>query len=296
MSYFSNTAWSEDVPVRPTSYKIEIQAGPDEEHLTHLRFLENVSTSGNAGITIPPGPQVLRTMLFQTKPIAPAVTPPAPAPGPQPPAPPSGTNPPLGAPAAAATAQIVFLGGSENLLKNPDFASSKDAGGKSSIVGWHGIPSAGIQDETGGPLPTGGYRTLEGSNGNAGEICSDRIPLQPDTDYVFDGWMNSSVSLGFRYLDADGKVVNTQQVGVGGNDDQWHWGAWRLLGNPQARGSGGMRIPAKSAFLEIFFRPNSDMNFAGLSFRAWPPPVPVPPSGAAPTPAAPPISGGSGSN
>lgn len=287
--YFSHTSWRETVSTRPTTYKIEVSGGTDEEHLAHLASYENVATHGVAPIKIPPGVLVVQAKLIRTKPDAPVPLPPgAPAP---PPAPAT----PIALAAPVSIAQILLLGGSENLLENPDFKVSKDSSGKSGIAGWHGLTTAQVGQETGGPLPTGGYATLEGTYNNSSEVSSDPIPLQSGATYVLSGWLRGDGNLGVRFLDADGKKLN-QSIN-GGGDADWQWCAWRLKDNPRWRGT-GETIPPKAVSIQIVFRANQDCAVAGLSLRALPEPAadapvvsrpaPVPPASApslAPKPA-----------
>jgi hypothetical protein len=104
--------------------------------------------------------------------------------------------------------------------------------------------------------------------------------------------MHLQGSVGFRYLDASGKVLNPNQYLFGGNGDEWEWRSWLLKGNAQGPERGEM-IPPQAAFVEVVLNPNQDCDVAGLSFRvlaapAPPPPPPPPPAGQpapAPTPA-----------
>ncbi len=270
--YFSNTPWSDQVPLRPTTYMLNVVGGPDEEHLTtHVASYENVATHGSAPIKIPPGVQVLRAMLFAPKAAASTLAT----------TPPTKDNIP---PAAVATAHVLFLGTSENFLKNPTFATTKDTGGKASVAGWSGLAVASITENTGGPLPSGVYQTLEGGNGNGVEISSERIPLQPGMDYIFDAWMRAWINLGFRYFDADGKALNPNQFVYGNNEEEWQWHSWHLKGNAKRPGRGDT-IPPKAAFLQIVFRINQDSDVAGLSLRLGSNPPAVAPAPASLAPA-----------
>jgi len=279
--YFSNTFWMAGAPVRPTTYRIEINGGPDAQHVTNdvttlVASFPNVATQGNAAIKIPAGITVLQATLVGTKADAPAAPAPAIA---------SGTNPPIGQPAAPnvpgaiASSHLLLLGAPENLLKNPGFEVTKDASGKSVLAGWNGLPPSGVSQQTGGPLPAGGYQSLEGGSGMFGstsEIVSDRIAIQPNTNYVFGCWMRLSGSIGFRYLDAAGKVLNPGQSLSGTNGDEWEWRSWLLKGNPQDS-QRGENIPSQAVFVELVFNPNQDCDLAGLSFRVLAAPAPTPP-------------------
>jgi thioredoxin-like negative regulator of GroEL len=270
--YFSRSAWAEGGTTHPTSYRIEISGGADEPHMTHFTSWDNVASRGSVTVSIPPGVQVIQATLIRTKP-----EPPGPVdPGTTPP-------PPEPVPSAVATGQVILLGGPDNLLKNPNFQISKDASGKTTTDGWHGLISPGATQEKGGPMPDGTYQTLEAINGNFGqssEVVSDKIPLQPNTNYVFSGWMRLSGNIAFRYTDASGKVLNPNQIVWGGNDTDWQWRAWVLQGNPHSP-VGGETIPPNAAFVEISLRPNQDSDFAGLALREWPAPTTAP----APAPA-----------
>jgi tetratricopeptide (TPR) repeat protein len=263
-SYFSHVPWMEGGVSRPTSYRIEVSGGVDEQHLTHFESWDNVATRGSAPIKIPEGMQVIQASLIRTKAEAPTATS-------------SGTppTPPQPVPALIATGQVLLLGGSENLLKNPDFEVSKDATGKKIIGGWHGLLSAGVSQGTAGPLPTEGYQSLESTSGNMGmgpDIVSDPIALQPNTNYVIGGWMRLSGNFGFRYADASGKVLNPNQNVSSSNDTEWQWREWVLQGDPRSP-VGGESIPANAATVQIVIKPNQDSDFAGLSVRVWPAPV-----------------------
>ena len=262
--YFSTGSWVVGEAVRPTTYRIEVNGGPDEQHLTtHLASYSNVATQGHAplGISGTSEIRVVQAALIQTKPDVPPGSSPAPGPAH------ASSTSPL-APEAVATGQLLLLDGPENLLKNPTFQAVKDASGKSELAGWSGVLSAGISQESGGPLPKGGYQSIEANNGMYGgsEITSDRIALLPNTTYVFGGWMRLVGSFGFRYLDASGKTLNPNQFVSGSNDGAWEWHSWLLKNDPREVRR-GETIPAQAAFLEIVFRPSQDCDFAGLSLR-----------------------------
>lgn len=274
------------MPARPTTCTIKVKGGPDEEHLVDVASYKNAATSGSAPIKIPPGTLLLRAELS-------ADNPPASTPATPPSSPP--VVPPFQAmhPAAASSGYSLLLGSGENLLKNPDFKVTKDATGISEVAGWKGVLPAGISQETGGPLPAGGFQSLEASNGMFGgnEIVSDRIALQPNTNYTFGCWMRLSGNIGFRYLDAAGKVLNPNQLIYGGNEGGWQWRSWLLKGNAQGM-LRGETIPNQAAFVEIVFNPNQDCDVAGFSFQVIPDPgafvpVPVPPNSGAKTTSAP---------
>ena len=278
--YCSRTVWKEGMPVRPTTCTIKVKGGPDEEHLVDVASYKNVATSGSAPIKIPPGTLLLRAELSTENPPAPA-----------PATPPTGTPvvPSFQAmhPAATSAGYSLLLGSGENLLNNPDFKVTRNATGLSEVAGWKGVLPAGISQETGGPLPAGGFQTLEASNGMFGgaEIVSDRIALQPNTNYVFGCWMRLSGNIGFRYLDATGKVLNPNQFFYGGNEIGWLWRSWLLKSNAQGMPL-GEAIPSQAAFVEIVFNPNQDCDVAGFSFRVFPSPgasAPVAPIGGAKT-------------
>jgi tetratricopeptide (TPR) repeat protein len=266
-SFQPEVDWSDGVQAQPTSYRIEVNGGPDDAHVTtKIASYDNVNLRGSAPLKIPPGTQVLQAVLVRTKALS--IPPPAnPAPVPE----------------VVDTGHIIPLGGAENLLKNPEFKETKDTTGKPMIAGWHGIMPTNVSQETGGPLPTGSV-SIEINNGMFGmnaEIVADRIAIQPGTNYVLSGWARSQVNLGWRCLDADGKVLDTRQFGGSRNENRWWWAAY-TLGEHTGRRIGGESIPAKTAFVEIFARPNQSFNLAGLSFRVWPTVTP------APTPATPP--------
>jgi predicted Zn-dependent protease len=273
-AYSPPTAWNEAIHDRATTLKIEVRAGPDEEHVTTpVATLENVALHGSAPIRIPPGMQVLQATLVRTKPLP--VQPTA-----------TSASPSNSPPGPVAAGHLVLLGGPENLLKNPEFNVTRDATGKSVVDGWHGLIPANISQESGGPLPAGGYQAIEVNNGMFGsrEITSDRIALQPDTNYVLSGWMSASTTLGIRCLDADGKVLNDDHFDVGGGGDgRWLWYGF-TLGEHSGRRNGGSSIPPNTVFVEIFLKSNQDFNVANLSFRVWPTPsTAVPPTAPKPT-------------
>ena len=259
--YFSNTSWMEGVPVRPTDYKIEVSGGPDKLHLAHIASFENVSTRGSAAIKIPAGMQVVQAMLQRTKPVP--LPPGSPTPSPA-------QVSPVSAPAAVG--HVLPLGTGDNLLKNPDFIISRDPTGKAEIVGWKGLATDSVSHETGGPLPSGGYESLEVNNGNFGgaEIVSERISIQPNTDYVCGGWMRFSGNIQFRYLNADGKVLNNNESGYGGNEDDLRWRSWIFAAKVDGAPEGALVFPPGTAFMEIAFKPNQDCDLAGLAFRVQP--------------------------
>jgi tetratricopeptide (TPR) repeat protein len=247
-----HTSWYEGTNSRPTKYKIEVSAGPDDQHLVHLATFDNVATHGSAALKIPPGPGVIQAKLIVPPEIPPAAT-----------------------PAWALNGPILFLGGPENLLKNPDFQLSKDTSGLAMIDGWHGLLPASVSQESGGPLPSGGYQSLEMASGGFGappEITSERIPIQPGTDYVFSGWMRLSGNIGFRYFDAAGKTLNPNANITGANDTEWQWRSWLLKGDLQSTLPGEV-IPPNAAFFQLILSPNQGLDCAGLSLRVWPVPT-----------------------
>jgi hypothetical protein len=230
-----------------TTYRLEVSGGPDEEHLTHIASLDHVATQGHEVIKTPYGVAVVQASLARTT---------------------SGPPPASTDEANVATGHLLFVSGPENLLTNPGFKATKDATGATTVAGWRGVSSSGVTQETGGPLPSGGYQSvaITSSMSGAGEIVCDRIPVQPGAAYVFSGWVRTSLSLGIRYLDADGKMLSTNQFGLGGNnDDRWWWCAYKIGARE------GRSIPGKAAFIELFLRPNQDFAVAGLSFEVWPP-------------------------
>jgi len=254
-SFQPETDWRDDILNRPTTCRIEVMGGPDDRNITtKLATYESVGTRAGAAIKIPEGVQVLQAKLIRTKVLSAA---------------PGGTPPPA-TPTEIDAGHILPVGGPENLLKNPDFAVTKDANGKAEIVGWRGILPAGVAQETGGPLPSGRFQTLEASNGMTGgaEIISDRIALQPGTNYVLTGWMRSSVNLGWRLLDADGKVLTSNQFSGYRSENRWWWGTFTL--GAQTGRMGGTRIPPTAAFVEIMLKAGQDFGVAGLSCRPWP--------------------------
>ena len=256
--------WADGVPGAPTTYRIEVNGGPDASHVTtKIASYDNVKVRGSGPIKIPPGTQALEAVLVRTKPLP--VQPPA---------------TPKAVPEVVDTGHIIPLGGAENLLKNPDFKETKDATGKPMIAGWHGILPANVSPETGGPLPSGDARAIEVNNdmfGGGSEIVADRIAIQPDTSYVLSGWVRGSVAMGWRCFDADGNALDTRQFGGSRQENQWWWTA-TTLGERRGRHDGGQPIPSKTAFIEIYFRPNQDFHVAGLSFRLWPTAAPVLPA------------------
>ncbi len=275
-AYFSNTSWMNGVPVRPTTNKIEISVGPDRQHLTVLTTLDKVATSGSTPIKIPSGTRVLQaSLLLGAKSPAPPVKP---APDAVP-----ATAAPL------AVGHLMLVPSMENLLQNPDFKVTKDASGKAQIVGWRGLTTAGVSQEKGGPVPVLGYQSLDGGNnnyGNTAEITSDRIPLAPETSYVFGGWMRFAGSIKFRFYDAEGKSLNPNEVNYG-TWDHFQWRSWLFSprGNSSSRRTelgDSNSIPAKAVAMEIVLKPNQESDVADLSLRVLGEAV-------APAPAAPPV-------
>jgi hypothetical protein len=265
-TYFSKTAWTEGIASRPTSYRIDFSGGPDDQHLTHFLSKDNVATEGTMVLKTPPGVQVLQATLVQGKPGAPATPAPAPAPG----------NPAPPVAGADASGQLLLLGGAENLLKNADFQVTKDATGKASVVGWHGLMPSNVVQETGGPLGT--YQTLEaamGSFGSASDIQSDPIPLKPNTSYALGCWVRLAGNIGVRYLDASGKVLNPNQYLGGGNDEEWQWRTWLINGDSRSIAT-GEQVPPNAASFMIVMRINQDTDLAGFSVRVWPASSPAP--------------------
>jgi len=256
--YFSSTAWREGAPARHTTFFIRIKGGADQASETDLVTLKNVETPGSTIVKIPPGTRVLTAELGVVKPAANGSSASASAPTP--------------APTPTWIGNDVLLAGGENLLKNPDFQVSKNAAGQSVIDGWKYILPASVTREKGGPLPAGGYETVEATTGIFGggsEITSDRIPIQPHSDYVFGGWLRLSGNVSLRYLDSTGAMVKSGQVMYGANDTDWQWRSWLLKGNPDEKQEGEV-IPPSAAFVQVVMTLGQDSDFAGLSLRTWP--------------------------
>ena len=256
-AYFSRTPWDEGTGSRATKYKLVIKGGADEQHLVQIAAWDNVATRGSRALKLPPGTQAIQASLIDA-----AVAAKAQKDEPQ--------------PVPTATGQVLLLGGPENLLKNPDFQVTKAPSGIMSVAGWHGVLPSAVSQEPGGPLSSAGYQTVDATNGNynsGSEIFSDQIAVQPNTNYVVGGWMRLAGSLGFRYLDASGKVLNPPNQSVeSGNGMEWQWRVWCLQGDPHAP-VGGEVLPPNVAFVQLVIRPTQDCDFAGLSLRAWPAPA-----------------------
>ena len=239
--YGSSGPWYDMAASHLTKWRLELAGGPDEAHLKTIASWPNVASQGSETVELPAGTRMVQASLVHAKAAPPA----------------SDANAPI-------VGHLLFVGGA-NLIKNPDFTMAKD-GGLMTIPGWRGLPSSSVGRQEGGPLPTGGFTSLEASNiGNGSEISSDRVAIQPGASYIFGAWVRSSLNLTARFLDANGKMIaNTGLNLTNNNEDCWAWSASKFGSD------GDLNIPNKAAFVEFVFRPNQDFGLAGISFQLWP--------------------------
>jgi len=151
---------------------------------------------------------------------------------------------------------------------------TQDASGNAVVTDWLGITPSDVEEDIGGPLPSKECLRIDVDETRPHEIISARIPLQPDTDYIFSGWFNLTGTLSYRCFDALGNPVAGNQLYTD-NQNNWQWRSWIFKRNAMSRGIGEL-IDPKTATIEIVFRPNHDFLMAGVSLKVRR--VPVDPS------------------
>jgi tetratricopeptide (TPR) repeat protein len=256
-AYRSDVLWSETVPRRPTDYRLEIESGPDENHLTQLSTYQNAPTMGNAILEIPPGARVMKAFLFA----------------------PSSPEDKSGNPAPVADGDTIPVIAGGNLLKNPHFDISTNVQGLPVIVGWHGLLPWQVTQASGGPLPAGTYQVVEVPNDRADlpafEVSSEPIALEPRSDYVLSAWQRDGMAPDFLFLDANGaELKRPRSLSAERHDGGWQWCTWRLA-HAYSSGLHDVTIPIKAVSVQIVF--GHTWKVADVSFSPTPPLDPAEP-------------------
>ena len=244
-NYNSIVGWDDGRPSRPTTFALEVDAGPDVNHLTKIASMPNVASGGAMPIHVPAGARMVRAAIAKL-----------PAGG-------AGASPGKVVPVPG---QIILLGSGANVLPNPTFATGKDAAGHDTIPNWTGLSPSGLFRQKGGPLPASGSVAFD----FRAEAVSDKIAIPPDTDILNTGWWRGTgMEMSYRFFDAAGKQLGENGTDNIRRDEVWSWNTDVAV----APGSSlnGRRMPANAAFFQVVCRmQNGSASEAGWAIHFVP--------------------------